>query len=620
MARMYPEDIDRLPEMTEAERTVFRFLRDAARPDEEYICWYRPQIGTPDKGPDFVLFGTKLGLLALEVRDWNIHDILSHTPTHFKIRTGETTKTVDNPDKKARECVRTLVELLEEEPAATSQPQFLADGARIPVGRMVAFPNIRNHEYADRGLRWIIPPERALLRDDVMVGGEILQDKTGSAFFDRVSSCMPFKLENLSSSATDSLRDRIWRDTQIEIPMRKGAGKVRFQGQVRAFDEAQARMARRLGPGHWIIKGPPGSGKTLVLVHRCCQVHKYDAKKEKILFVCFNIALASYIRKLIREKGVDPLRERTHVLHFYDLCSKVLQKPIHYENEGSDYYEGVVKESLGRVSRGRSPFGPFDVIFVDEGQDFGKEMMKILLGLLRLGGDLLIALDSYQDLYGTKVSWKSLGVNAAGRTRVLDKVYRNTVEISQFTQRFIGNEPEECHQFSLLPQDHAIRGDIPEMRQFADNEAIEDFLVTDIAESTDKEEYKGSEIAIIYDDKIYTPDGFTYDNRALPMRIRDKLQAHGIPFYWVSQDARAKEMYDITADRVSLISIHSSKGLDFDLVYLVGIDRIRPTYRTRKPLLNLVYVAMTRAKYRLVIPYVKETEFIRRIKECLSEQ
>ena len=65
------------------------------------------------------------------------------------------------------------------------------------------------------------------------------------------------------------------------------------------------------------------------------------------------------------------------------------------------------------------------------------------------------------------------------------------------------------------------------------------------------------------------------------------------------------------------MSIHSSKGLDFELVYLLGVDRIHPTNHTRNSLVSLVYVAMTRAKYRLFIPYVNETEFIARIKDYL---
>jgi superfamily I DNA/RNA helicase len=104
------------------------------------------------------------------------------------------------------------------------------------------------------------------------------------------------------------------------------------------------------------------------------------------------------------------------------------------------------------------------------------------------------------------------------------------------------------------------------------------------------------------------------------MRLLRNLEASGIPTTWVSQDVRSKEMYDITTDRVSLISIHSSKGLDFDLIYLVGVDRIRPPDETKQNLISLVYVAMTRAKYRLVILYVEETELISRMKECLPTE
>ena len=97
-----------------------------------------------------------------------------------------------------------------------------------------------------------------------------------------------------------------------------------------------------------------------------------------------------------------------------------------------------------------------------------------------------------------------------------------------------------------------------------------------------------------------------------------KLESGGIPARWVSKDVRAKETFDITTDRVSLISIHSAKGLDFDLVYLMGVDRIQPKDDTRDYLTHLLYVAITRAKHRLVIPYVEESEFIMRMKSCIG--
>ena len=429
----------------------------------------------------------------------------------------------------------------------------------------------------------------------------------------------PFRFRGLSQRGIDQLRFTIWPEAIIRLPARQGKGKTRFQREVCALDEIQARFALRLGRGHQIIKGPPGSGKTLVLVDRCCHLHRFQAEVKRILLVCYNIALVSYLKRLIQGKGIGIGEDGIHVYHLFELCSRVLQEPIQYENEQADYYDLVIEEALTRVANGKSDLAPFDAILVDEGQDFSNEMLKILLGLLKPKGDLIIGLDAYQDLYRRQSSWKSLGIQARGRTQTMTRVYRNTVEIFHFTQRFIGLDPvPKKKQLVLLPHMFAFRGDVPTLRRFGKVEEMEEFLVEDLLANMDHEEYKRSEIAVIYDDKVYGPEGFAYDNRALPMRILRRLEASGIPATWVSQDVRSKEMFDGTTDRVSLISIHSSKGLDFERVYLVGVDRMHPTDSTRRNLISLVYVAMTRARYRLVIPYVEESELIKRMKGCLG--
>jgi superfamily I DNA and RNA helicase len=489
---------------------------------------------------------------------------------------------------------------------------------KIPIGRMVVFPNISRDEYADSKFKWFIESERSLFKDDLDAAGEILCDRSGRTFLERVLKALPFPFEGLTQKQIETLSSVVWSEAQINLPLRRGSGKVRFQKEVQALDEVQARLALRLRSGHQIIKGPPGSGKTLVLVHRCYHLCNYNPQAKRILLTCYNIALIGYLKRLIQEKGLGIGENGIEVCHFYELCARVLGEPIHYENEESEYYELVTQEALESVLSGRSRIGPFDAILVDEAQDFDGAMLKVMLNLLRPGGDLVISLDSYQDLYKRTFSWKSVGIKASGRTRYLKRVYRNTVEIFDSTQRFIGEVPRIEKQLALLPNDFAFHGDVPEFRQFQNLEEIEAFLTDDMKRCLEGEGYKRSEIAVIYDDKVYGPSRFAYDNRALPMRILNKLETSGIPAVWVSQDVRSKEMYDITTDRVSLISIHSSKGLDFDLVYLVGIDHIRPTEATKEALIPLVYVGMTRAKYRLVIPYVEETEIIKRMKKCLS--
>jgi hypothetical protein len=619
MARMHPDNIEGYKEATEGEKRVFRFLEEAARPHKDFICWYEPSIGSSGKEPDFILFGKRLGLLILEVKDWTSKQIISYNPHQFTILISGKAEKKTNPEKQAKGYVNTLQERLRQIPEFLSAHEVYKGNLKIPIGRMVVFPNISKDEYAESNFKWLIESERCLFKDDLDVAGEILCDTSGRKFHEKILKVFPFPFKGITQKDIDTLRSILWPEGKIELPPRQGPGKVRFQREVLRLDESQARLAWRLGHGHQIIKGPPGSGKTLVLVHRCCHLCKYNPKVKRILLACYNIALVGYLKRLIQEKGLGIGTNGIEVCHFYELCARILGEPVHYENEEPEYYDLVTQETLERVLKEKSRIEPFDAILVDEGQDFDVVMLKILLKLLKPGGDLIISLDSYQDLYRRKSSWKSIGIKASGRTRHLKRVYRNTVEIFDSTQRFIGETRRIGKQLALLPYDFAFHGDVPALHRFSNLEEIESFLAHDLKRCIEGEGYKRSEIAVVYDDKVYGPSRFAYDNRALPMRILNTLETSGIPTAWISQDVRSKEMYDITTDRVSLISIHSSKGLDFDLVYIVGIDHIRPTEGTKEALVSLVYVAMTRAKYRLVIPYVEETGLIKRIRKCLSE-
>ena len=618
MARMHPDDIEHYKTATEGEKRVFRFLEEAARPHKDFICWYEPSIGSSGKEPDFILFGKRLGLLILEVKGWTSQQIISYNPHQFTIRISGKAEKKTNPDKQAKGYVNTLQERLRKVPGLLSTHLKYKGNLTIPIGRMVVFPNISKDEYAESNFKWLLESERCLFKDDLDVAGEILCDTSGRKFHEKMSQVFPFPFKGITQRDIDKLSSIVWPEAKIELPPRQGTGKARFQREVLSLDESQARLALRLSSGHQIIKGPPGSGKTLVLVHRCCHLCKYNPKIKKILLVCYNIALVGYLKRLIQEKGLGIGTNGIDVCHFFELCARILGEPVHYENEESEYYGLVTQEALERILKAESAVESFDAILVDEGQDFNEEMLKILLNLLKPGGDLIIGLDAYQDLYRRKFSWKSLGIKASGRTRHLKRVYRNTVEIFDLTQRFIGETPKIANQLAFLPYDFAFHADVPELLRFENMEEIESFLTRDLKRCIDGEDYKRSEIAVVYDDKVYGPSRFAYDNRALPMRMLNKLETSGIPAVWVSQDVRSKEMYDITTDRVSLISIHSAKGLDFDLVYLVGIDHIRPTEHTKETLISLVYVAMTRARYRLVIPYVEETDLIKRIKESIG--
>ncbi len=618
MTRMHPEDIEAHESATPGERAVFRFLREAARPDPDFIGWYEPAIGEQGREPDFVLFGNRHGLLVLEVKDWLIDQIEEADSHNFKIWIGGREENRTNPDKQARGYVYELMNLIKETPEFQSGPGDHQGQLKIPIGRMVVFPNISRKDYLDHGLDQVIPPERVLFQDDLANEGEIRRDPSGKKFQGRIAPVFPFPFHGLSPKEIYRLNAILYPVLKFHLPRREGFCKAEFQREVQALDDNQARVALYLKAGHQIIKGPPGSGKTLVLVNRCSFLKKYNPKINRILLVCYNIALVSYLKRLLQEKGVGVGGEAVQVRHFFEVCSEILGMTIEYDKNEPGYYDSIAQLALEALQGGQNEIVPFDAVLIDEGQDFTDDMFRILLLLLRPGGDLVIALDDFQDLYRREGSWKSLGIEAKGNSRTLKKVYRNTAEILAFSQCFIGMDIKKDPQESLFPDAHLLHGPAPELPRFRTRDEMEGFILKEILDLIKLGECRRSEIAILYDDKLYSHDGFKYQGKEIPRQLLKKLESAGIPVNWVSQDVRAKELFDITTDRVSLISIHSAKGLDFDLVYLVGVDRIIPTDETRERLIRLLYVAITRAKQRLVIPYVEETEFISRLKECLG--
>jgi DNA helicase-2/ATP-dependent DNA helicase PcrA len=73
------------------------------------------------------------------------------------------------------------------------------------------------------------------------------------------------------------------------------------------------------------------------------------------------------------------------------------------------------------------------------------------------------------------------------------------------------------------------------------------------------------------------------------------------------------EFYDLRADRVSLLTLHAAKGLEFPVVFIVGLeDGILPLHWSEPddtPMAEerrLFYVGMTRAKDKLILSRARQ--------------
>jgi superfamily I DNA/RNA helicase len=300
------------------------------------------------------------------------------------------------------------------------------------------------------------------------------------------------------------------------------------------------------------------------------------------------------------------------VCHFFQLCAKITGEDVPYEKADSEYYEMVIQDTLEKLP---SCNLRYDAILIDEGQDFSDDMLKIATALLNPQTDhLAIALDDNQNIYQRRSSWKAIGIHARGRVHRLSWIYRNTKEIADFAKKVIMGDqesPREAHQEELFPEIFEdLHGPQPDIRHLNDYETITAWVVDRIWTLNEMENYPLAEIAVIY--TMRSPEGDSAMN--LPRLIEEALEKKGLMHNWISEDYRSKRSYDVTADSIPISTIHSLKGFDYACVFILGMDWLEAGSRwTEEQIRKLAYVAVTRARERLFIPYCRENDLITRV-------
>ena len=85
------------------------------------------------------------------------------------------------------------------------------------------------------------------------------------------------------------------------------------------------------------------------------------------------------------------------------------------------------------IQQGKNEFPQYDFILIDEAQFFAPIWIQIILKLLTpKSSHLFIVADPTQGFLGRGTSWKSLGLEARGRTHLMRRSYRTTREIMDF--------------------------------------------------------------------------------------------------------------------------------------------------------------------------------------------
>jgi hypothetical protein len=418
MALMIPDDVEQFK--TEGEKHFYHFLQTSVRPDAKHIAWYTPDID--GKEPDFLLFSQDVGLVVFEVKDWHINQIRAADSHTFTLQVGNKIEKRKNPLKQAREYLYDVMDRIKNDGRLLSNDLAFRDNPKIPLGAGVVFPNINKLDYVKHGFERVLGTDLAFFWDDMHPESDICRDTSGNCLSQALQAKFPAKYNfSLKDRELDHLRQLIFPTVEIDLPERRPAAEYAQRvNRLKGLDHHQEVLARKFDGGHRIIVGPSGSGKTLILVHKAAFLKKYDPNIKNILFVCYNITLANYIRRLLSNKQVPLGEGGVTVKHFCELCSEIIGQDLAFEKEESEYYDIIVQEAHEKVET----CGMFyDAVLVDEGQDLTDNMYRILVALLNKKADnLTISLDENQDIYKRCATWRDLGIYTRGNKHAISNV------------------------------------------------------------------------------------------------------------------------------------------------------------------------------------------------------
>lgn len=81
---------------------------------------------------------------------------------------------------------------------------------------------------------------------------------------------------------------------------------------------------------------------------------------------------------------------------------------------------------------------PFTHIVIDEAQDLNKAQLMVIKQLVSPNtNSITIIADTAQRIYKSGFTWREIGFEFKGRTRILKRNYRSTIEISRAAQSLL---------------------------------------------------------------------------------------------------------------------------------------------------------------------------------------
>lgn len=615
---------------TVGERLLFRTLKTYL-PDD-YIVYYEPEIH--GKRPDFVIIGPDLGLLVLEVKDYTKNTLfqLNHDEWTIITSSGEQTK-MKSPLKQARDNMFHIVDLLKKDRNLVHLEGKYQFQLKFPYGFGSVFTRLYQKDFIENGLYSVVEPALCLTRDEIDPEKEAFSEEN---IIEKITNMfvVPYRLRNpLSKEEIDAIRYHLFPEVRISAEFKQ---PVPYQDQlllslhdIKAMDLLQENLAKQIGDKNRLIRGVAGSGKTLILASRAKLLVK-EHPDWKILILCYNISLSRSIEQMIHHMMQEPDN-----LFDFDFTKEDADKPSTSRNIKVCNFHAWLKNDLKitekeipsiveKLEGGEAILPMYDAILIDEGQDFDPEWFQLVSNLLNPETkSLLLVEDRAQDIYKRKRSYlQDTGLSFQGRSKILSINYRNTAQIVKFAWDFYQKNSslknkvvtKDFEGEIIAPQSTRRKGVEPAIVKTDSFFKEAKIVAKQINKLHDQYKVPFSEMLILYRVKK------TYKMSYIDV-LKRALSEEGIDYYWITENSESKRNFEKEQETVKISTIESSKGLDFQAVFIVNVDNMPFALEEDKEReASLLYIGMTRAKEFLFLSYSGESVFTEYFDRILDQR
>lgn len=401
--------------LTLGEKAVLKLFCETLAP--EWEIYIQPHLN--GLRPDFVLLHPHVGIAVYEVKDWNLDALdyfVKKNGRHHELWASKDGKDFrrerDNPVRKVERYREAIYNLY--------CPRLQAKKGIAAVTGGVIFP-YTDVERLKKLFGCFLPNGVKEGKSEYFTLAGIEDIENG-----RIGRILPAARYSSSKLMRPELAADL-RGWLVEPDF------SREQREPLPMDAKQLRLAEsRTKNGLRRIKGPAGSGKSLVLAARAA---KLADEGKSVLVVTFNITLGRYLRDLT-VRAIERRSSLSNVIfdHFHSWC-----KDVCWEVGWSGQYEEVWSSNttqnaletclpaLAQSAAVEEGAPRYDAILVDEGQDYRPSWWQALRAFLHEDGEMLLVADSTQDIYGTAKSWTDeamAGAGFAGSWATLSVSYR----------------------------------------------------------------------------------------------------------------------------------------------------------------------------------------------------